>query len=86
MTGQERPALRVVDGREDAVVRRQRFEQAHPEAVILPPCAGRWRAVVPAGLIPGDGTRTTLGAWDLGDLMDQLDAIYSTDGRERARE
>jgi hypothetical protein len=51
-----------VDGREDSVVRRQRFEQAHPEAVILPPCAGRWRVVVPAGLIPGDGTRTTLGA------------------------
>ena len=23
----------------------------------------------------GDGTRTTLGAWDLGDLMDQLDEI-----------
>ncbi len=37
---------------------------------------GRWRAVVPPGLIPGDGTRTTLGAWDLGGLMDQLDAIY----------
>lgn len=34
------------------------------------------RAVVPPGLIPGDGTRTTLGSWDLGGLMDQLDAIY----------
>ena len=32
--------------------------------------------VVPPGLIPGDGTRTTHGAWDLGGLMDQLDAIY----------
>ncbi len=58
------------------MVRRQRFEEAHPEAVILAPAAGRWRAVVPADLIPGDGTRTTLGAWDLGDLMDQLDQIY----------
>ena len=77
VTGAGRPALRVVGGgAEDAVVRRQRFEEAHPEAVILPPCAGRWRAVVPAGLIPGDGTRTTLGAWDLGGLMNQLDAIY----------
>ena len=76
MTGMDRPDLRAVDGgREDSVVRR-RFEEAHPEAVILPPCAGRWRAVIPAGLIPGDGTRTTLGAWDLTDLMDQLDAIY----------
>jgi len=74
-----RPGLRVIDGEgesEDPVVRRQRFEQAHPEAVILPPSAGRWRAVVPAGLIPGDGTSTTLGSWDLDGLMDQLDAIY----------
>jgi hypothetical protein len=77
MTGTDRPDLRLVDsGGEDSVVRRRRFEEAHPEAVILPPCAGHWHAVVPAGLIPGDGTRTTLGAWDLADLMDQLDAIY----------
>ena len=76
MTGMDRPDLRAVDGgREDSVVRRRRFEEAHPEAVILPPCAGRWRVVIPAGLIPGDGTRTTLGAWDPTDLMDQLDAI-----------
>jgi hypothetical protein len=70
-TGKDRPVLCAVDGREDAVVRRHRFEQAHPEAVILPPCAGRWRAVA-AG--------RTLGAWDLGDLMDQLDAIYPDGG------
>jgi hypothetical protein len=77
MTGTDRPDLRAVDGGDvDSVIRRRRFEEAHPEAVILPPCAGRWRAVIPAGLIPGDGTRTTLGAWDLTDLMDQLDAIY----------
>ncbi len=58
MTSQDRPALRLVGGSapEDAVVRRKRFEQAHPEAVILPPSAGRWRAVA-AG--------RTLGAWDL---------------------
>ncbi len=82
MTGAGRPALRVVDGGapEDAVVRRRRFEEAHPEAVILQPAAGRWRAVVPPGLISGDGTRTTLGAWDLCDLMDQLDEIYPDDG------
>ena len=60
-----------------------RFEYSHPEAVILPPCAGRWRAVVPAGLIPGDGTRTTLGAWDLAGLMDQLGAIYPGGGEVR---
>ena len=76
MTSNDRPALRVASGRVDSVVRRQRFEQAHPEEVILPPSAGRWRAVVPPGPIPGDGTRTTLGAWDLGELMDQLDRLY----------
>ncbi len=74
------PLHAVGGGAEDPVVRRQRFEQEHPEAVILPPAAGRWRAVVPADLIPGDGTRTTLGAWDLGGLMDQLDAIYPDSG------
>lgn len=78
MTGARR--LRVVqDHAEDAVVRRRRFEQAHPDAVILPPAAGRWRAVVPPGLIPDDDTRTTIGAWDLTTLMDQLDAIYCGD-------
>jgi hypothetical protein len=74
----------VIDGEgepEDLVVRRQRFERAHPEAVILPPSAGRWRAVVPAGLIPGDGTSTTLGSWDLDGLMDQLETIYPDGSR-----
>jgi hypothetical protein len=84
MSGKDRPDLWVVDGREDAVVRRRRFEEAHLETVILPPSAGRWRAVIPAGLIPGDGTRTTIGAWDLADLMDQLDAIYSNTSEDTA--
>ena len=84
MTGKDRPDLQAADHREDSVVRRQWFEQAHPEAVILPPCAGRWRAVIPAGLIPGDDTRTTIGAWDLGDLMDQLDAIYPDSSQDTA--
>ena len=72
-----RPDLRLVGGSvpEDPVIRRLKFEHAHPEVAILPPCAGRWRAVLPADLIPGDGS-TTLGAWDLCDLMNQLDAIY----------
>jgi hypothetical protein len=80
MTG--RPDLRVIGGGapEDPVVRRQRFEQANPGTVILPPAAGRWRAVVPPGLIPGDGTRTTLGALDLEALMNQLEEICPPDG------
>ncbi len=85
MTGADRPALRVVSGgAEDPVARRRRFEEAHPDVTILPPVAGRWRAVVPPGLIPGDGTRTTLGSWDLAGLMDELDAIYRADGGEPA--
>jgi hypothetical protein len=35
----------------------------------------------PAGLIPGDGTSTTLGSWGLDGLMDQLDAIYPDGSR-----
>jgi hypothetical protein len=67
-----RPELRLVGGSVpgDPVIRRLRFERAHPEAVVLPPCAGRWRAVLLAGLVSGDGTRTTLGAWDLCDLRE----------------
>jgi len=38
---------------------------------------------VPAGLIPGDGTRTTLGAWELTELMNQLEAIYRDGDRAR---
>jgi hypothetical protein len=79
-----RPVLRVVDGSgaQDAVVRRQRFEAAHPEVTIVRPgtARDRWRAVVPPGLLPGDRTRTTLGSWDLEGLMNQLDGIYPAGG------
>jgi hypothetical protein len=84
MSGKDRPDLRLIDGRQDAVVRRRTFEEAHPETVILPPSADRWRAVLPAGLIPGDGTKTTIGTWDLADLMDRLDAIYSNTSEDTA--
>lgn len=83
--GKDWPDLHMVDSRADPMLRRQRFEQVHPEAVILAPSAGRWRAIVPPGLIPGDGTRTTLGAWNLGELMDQLDAIYPDSGKGHDR-
>jgi hypothetical protein len=45
VTESDRPALRVVDGStpEDPVIRRQRFEEAHPEAVILPPAGADQR-------------------------------------------
>lgn len=78
MTGQDRPVLRLVSGSApvDPVIRRQRFEQEHPEAVILPPSAGRWRAVA-AGRI--------LGSRDLEGLMNQLDAIYPDGGGAGSR-
>jgi hypothetical protein len=39
--GKDRPDLHLVEGREDPVLRRQRFELAHPDTVILAPSAGR---------------------------------------------
>jgi len=36
--------------------------------------------VLPAGVIPGDGTATTLGSWDLCGLMDQLEEIWPPGG------
>jgi hypothetical protein len=61
-----KPALRLAGGSglDDAVVRKHRFEAAHPDAVILPPAPERWRAVF-AG--------RTIGSWDLDGLMDQLE-------------
>lgn len=49
--------------------------------MILPPSAGRWRGR-PRWPDPGDGTSTMLGSWDLGGLIDQLDAIYPEDSRD----
>jgi hypothetical protein len=69
-TPAEGRSLRLVTGTEDAVIRRQRFEEAHPDAVILPPAAGRWRAVF-AG--------RTLGSWDLAGLMDELETDAAPD-------
>lgn len=61
----DRPDLRLVDGQADPVLRRQRFEHAHPEAVILVPSARRWRAVVPPGQIPAmaSGPLSGHGIW-----------------------
>jgi hypothetical protein len=38
----------------------------------------RWRAILPMGVLPDDGT--TIGARSLCDLMDKLDALYSYGG------
>ena len=65
----------------DAVPRWRVFEQLHPEVTIVPPGGpnDRWRAIVPLGMVPGRPDETTIGAWMLEGLMDQLDEIYPPD-------
>jgi hypothetical protein len=82
-----RPALHPVPGpgHIGPEARRERFEKQHgQEVAIVPPGntvrGDRWLAIVPAGKIPRNPTGTTLGAWFLEDLMDQLDAIYPPEG------
>jgi hypothetical protein len=63
-----RPQLRIVDGGlDDAVGRRKRFEEAHPEIVITPPKtqASMWTA-------RRDG-KTLASGYHLGALLDTLD-------------
>ena len=63
-----RPQLRIVDGGlDDTVVRRKRFEEAHPEIVITPPKtqASMWTA-------RRDG-KTLASGYHLGALLDTLD-------------
>ncbi len=60
--------------------RKARFETAHPDVTILlpPRPTDRWRAVVPLDRAP-EGSGGTVGAWDLEELMDQLEEIYPPD-------
>ena len=69
-----RPHLTVLGG----VARRILFERAHPEVAIIVPAGlnSRWRAIVPLGKIPGHPDQTTIGSYELGGLMDQLDECY----------
>jgi hypothetical protein len=63
-----RPQLRIVgDGLEDTVVRRKRFEEAHPEIMITPPKtqASMWTA-------RRDGN-TLASGYHLDALLDSLD-------------
>ncbi|HEV3382282.1 MAG TPA: hypothetical protein VG142_15055 [Trebonia sp.] len=61
----------------ESFARRQRFEAAHPDVTImLPPRpTDRWLAVVPLDRAP-EGSAGTLGAWNLEELMDELEDIY----------
>jgi hypothetical protein len=64
----------------DCVERRRRFEAEQTGVTIVTPARreDRWRAILPLGVLPDDGT--TLGARSLCDLMDKLDALYPYGG------
>lgn len=64
----------------DCVVRRRVFEAANPGVTIVTPGrhGDRWRAVLPLGILPDDGT--TIGARSLCGLMDKLDELYPPGG------
>ena len=65
---------------QDCVERRRRFEAVQPGVIIVTPPRpdDRWRAILPLGVLPDDGT--TIGARSLCDLMDKLDALYPSGG------
>lgn len=82
MSAPGRPRLRLVEGGapDDPVTRMRRFEAAHPGTVIQPPSvAGRWRAALPPGTPPGEGS-ATVGAADLRGLMDRLEELCPPGG------
>jgi len=65
-----RPGLRAVDGGDpdEPLVRRARFEAAHPDITIMPPetHASPWTA--------WQGGQKIASAWMLGGLLDALEA------------
>ena len=65
---------------QDCVERRRRFEAEQTDVTIVTPARpdDRWRAILPLGVLPDDGT--TIGARSLCDLMDKLDALYPYGG------
>ena len=67
-------------GVEDCVERRRRFEAEQTDVTIVTPArtGDRWRAILPLGVLPDDGT--TLGARSLCDLMNKLDGLYPSGG------
>lgn len=64
----------------DCVERRRQFEAEQTDVTIVTPGrpGDRWRAILPLGVLPHDGT--TIGARSLCNLMDKLDALYPYGG------
>ena len=65
---------------QDCVERRRQFEAGQTDVTIVTPGrpGDRWRAILPLGVLPDNGT--TIGARSLCDLMDKLDALYPSGG------
>jgi hypothetical protein len=76
------PSWHIWRGRtiQDCVERRRQFEAEQTDVTIVTPGrpGDRWRAILPLGVLPDDGT--TIGARSLCDLMDKLDAFYPNGG------
>ena len=76
------PSWHIWRGRtiQDCVERRRQFEAEQTDVTIVTPGrpGDRWRAILPLGVLPDNGT--TIGARSLCDLMDKLDALYPYGG------
>jgi hypothetical protein len=64
------------DAFQDCVEQRRRFEAEQTDVTIVTPARpdDRWRAILPLGVLPDDGT--IIGAWSLCGLMNKLDSLY----------
>jgi hypothetical protein len=75
-----RPPLRLValPSRPDALERVRRFEAGHPEVTIVRPegLSTPWKAVIPAGAIPGHPGSLSLTSYAPAGLADDLGLLF----------
>ena len=71
------------DEPEDQVVRRRRFEEAHPGIVIREPSYSSGRQDWTAHR-EGDSTRPITSAWELKELLDELEVLEGWPKRKEA--
>jgi hypothetical protein len=65
-----RPALRIVPGEPDQVVRLAAFREAHPDVIIGDGGFGTWQA-----RIPEENGETVATRYTLRELLDKLDEL-----------
>jgi hypothetical protein len=70
--------LNHIPGETAAVRHLGELEQAHPGVTVLVPASSdtRWRAVIVAGAIPGDGRAAILTSRLPSELLDKLAALF----------